>query len=76
MEIIGKKIIHSKGRPTKKEQQQVQKIIESFFGTEKTYEEISKETGFNIKTVCHYLKPMYDEYSRKLTKEILSSGRL
>jgi hypothetical protein len=54
MKIIGNNIIHSRGRPTKKEQKQVQKIIESYFDKEKTYEQISNETGFNIKTIFRY----------------------
>ena len=76
MEIIGKNIIHTQGRPTKKEQQKVQEIIESYFGVEKTYEEITNETGFNIKTICRYLKPMYDEYSKKMMEEFLARNRL
>ncbi|KEQ56399.1 hypothetical protein AAA799N04_01171 [Marine Group I thaumarchaeote SCGC AAA799-N04] len=75
MEIIGKNIIHTQGRPTKKEQQKVQEIIASYFGVEKTYEEIANETGFNIKTVCKYLKPMYEEYSKRMTEEFLSRHR-
>ena len=76
MEIIGNKIKHSRGRPTKQEQRQVQKIIESYFWKEKTYEQISNETGFNIKTVCKYLKPMYDEYSKRMMEEFLARNRL
>jgi len=76
MEIIGNKIIHCRGRPTKQEQKQVQKIIESYFGQEKTYEQISNETGFNIKTICRYLKPMYDESSKRLMEEFLARNKL
>ena len=76
MEIIGNKIKHSRGRPTKQEQRQVQKIIESYFWKEKTYEQISNETGFNIKTVCKYLKPMYDEYSKRMMEKFLARNRL
>lgn len=76
MEIIGNKIIHCRGRPTKQEQLQVQKIIESYFLKEKTYEQIANETGFNIKTVCKYLKPMYDEYDKRMTEEFLARIRL
>ena len=76
MEIIGKHIIHTQGRPTKKEQQKVQKIIESYFGQEKTYEEMANETGFNIKTICRYLKPMYEEYSKKMMEVFLARNRL
>ena len=72
MEIIGNKIIHCRGRPIKQEQKQVQRIIESYFWKEKTYEQISNETGFNIKTVCKYLKPMYDEYSKRMTEKFLA----
>jgi len=76
MEIIGNKIIHCRGRPTKQEQQKVQEIIESYFWKEKTYEQISNETGFNIKTVCKYLKPMYDEYSKRMMEKFLARKRL
>ena len=76
MEIIGNKIIHCRGRPTKQEQRQVQKIIESYFWKEKTYEQISNATGFNIKTVCKYLKPMYDEYSKRMMEKFLARNRL
>ena len=76
MEIIGNKIIHCRGRPTKQEQQTVQKIIESYFGKEKTYEQISNETGFNIKTICRYLKPMYDESRKRMYEELLARKRL
>ena len=75
MEIIKNKIIHCRGRPTKQEQKQVQKIIESYFWKEKTYEQISNETGFNIKTVCRYLKPMYDESSKRMTEKFLARRR-
>jgi len=76
MEIIGNKIIHCRGRPTKQEQRQVRKIMESYFGVEKTYEEISNETGFNIKTICKYLKPMHDEYRKRMMREFLDRNRL
>lgn len=76
MEIIGKSIIHTRGRPTKKEQQKVQEIIESYFGQEKTYEEIADETGFNIKTICRYLKPMYDEHSKRMMDEFPARDKL
>ena len=76
MEIIGNDIVHTRGRPTKKEHQKVQKIIESYFYTEKTYEQISNETGFNIKTVCKYLKPMYEESSKRMMEEFLARKRL
>ena len=76
MEIIGNKIIHCRGRPTKQEQQTVQKIIESYFWKEKTYEQISNETGFNIKTICKYLKPMYDESRKRMREKFLARKRL
>ncbi len=73
---IANKIKHSRGRPTKQEQKQVQKIIESYFDKEKTYEQISNETGFNIKTVCRYLKPMYDESRKRMREKFLTRKRL
>ena len=76
MEIIANKIKHSRGRPTKQEQKQVQKIIESYFDKEKTYEQISNETGFNIKTICRYLKPMYDESRNRMREKFLARKRL
>jgi len=76
MEIIENKIKHSRGRPTKQEQQTVQKIVESYFWKEKTYEQIATETGFNIKTICRYLKPMYDEYSKRMMEKSLARNRL
>ena len=76
MEIIANKIKHSRGRPTKQEQKQVQKIIESYFDKEKTYEQISNETGFNIKTICRYLKPMYDESRKRMREKFLARKRL
>lgn len=76
MNIIEITVKHSRGRPTKQEQLQVKKIIELYFLKEKTYEQISNETGFNIKTICRYLKPMYDESCKRMREKFLARKRL
>ncbi|KFM16649.1 hypothetical protein SCCGRSA3_01035 [Marine Group I thaumarchaeote SCGC RSA3] len=75
MEINGNDIPHMRGRPTKKDQQKIQEIIECYFGIDKTYEEIAIETGFNIKTICRYLNPLYEEHRERMCEEILSRHR-
>ena len=64
-----------RGRPTKREQKKVKNIVESYYGKSMGYEQIAKETGFNIKTVWKHLSPLYKAAREEMYRKFMEKSR-
>lgn len=66
----------SRGRPTRREHKKIKSIVVSYYDMPKTYQQISEETGYNIKTIWKYLSPLYKAAREESMKRFIEERSL